>query len=56
MGRTHGVRRGTRYMFSVDYKKHGPTPLQKWFVNYKVGDIVDIKVSMASVLRVWCGC
>jgi hypothetical protein len=52
MGRTHGVRRGTRYMFSVDYKKHGPTPLQKWFVNYKVGDIVDIKVSMAS----YCVC
>eukprot|EP00037_Helgoeca_nana_P001445 m.26914 g.26914 ORF g.26914 m.26914 type:complete len:163 (-) comp11858_c0_seq1:31-519(-) len=47
MGRTHGVRRGTRYMFSVDYKKHGPTPLQKWFVNYKVGDIVDIKTTGA---------
>mmetsp|Transcript_146172 Transcript_146172/g.207212 ORF Transcript_146172/g.207212 Transcript_146172/m.207212 type:complete len:163 (+) Transcript_146172:97-585(+) len=47
MGRTHGIRRGTRYMFAVDYKKHGPTPLQKYFVNYKVGDIVDIKTTGA---------
>eukprot|EP00035_Acanthoeca_spectabilis_P019598 m.428936 g.428936 ORF g.428936 m.428936 type:complete len:163 (+) comp16914_c0_seq1:40-528(+) len=43
MGRTHGIRRGTRYMFAADFKKKGPTHFQKWFVNYKVGDIVDIK-------------
>lgn len=32
-------------MFAADFKKKGPTHFQKWFVNYKVGDIVDIKVS-----------
>jgi len=34
-------------MFSVDYKKNGPIGLKKWFVNYKVGDIVDIKTTGA---------
>jgi len=51
MGRTHGIRRGTRDMFAVDYKKHGMAQqaLQRYFVNYKVGDIVDIKVRRVGV-------
>jgi hypothetical protein len=53
MGRTHGIRRGTRDMFAVDYKKHGMAQqaLQRYFVNYKVGDIVDIKVRRVGVFR-----
>jgi len=30
-------------MFSQDFRKNGPVALTKWFTNYKVGDIVDIK-------------
>ena len=43
MGRTHGIKRGTRYMFARDFRKHGAFGLKKYLVNYKVGDIVDIK-------------
>lgn len=45
MGRTHGMRRGTRYMFAQSFRKHGPFTMKTWFTNYKVGDIVDIKVN-----------
>lgn len=42
---THGVRRGTRYMFSKPFKKAGTEPLSTFLKVYKIGDIVDIKVS-----------
>eukprot|EP00039_Didymoeca_costata_P017899 m.331289 g.331289 ORF g.331289 m.331289 type:complete len:162 (+) comp16693_c1_seq1:54-539(+) len=43
MGRTHGIRRGTRYMFARDFKKNGPLGLTTYLTNFKVGDIVDVK-------------
>ena len=45
MGRTHGYRRGTRDMFSRDFRKHGPEKLGTYMKCYKVGDIVDIKAN-----------
>ena len=45
MGRTHGLKRGTRYMFARDFRKHGNVGLETYMTEYKVGDIVDIKVS-----------
>merc|ERR1739838_68618 len=33
---------GTRDLFSKPYKKKGATPFSRYFVNYKVGDYVDI--------------
>lgn len=44
MTNTTGKRRGTRYMFSRGYKKHGVTGLAKYLKVYKVGDYVDVKV------------
>ncbi|CAG0922046.1 unnamed protein product [Notodromas monacha] len=38
-----GYRRGTRYMFSRDFRKKGYIPLSTYMKVYKVGDIVDIK-------------
>ena len=38
-----GYRRGTRYMFSRQFKKKGVTHLSKYLKCYKRGDIVDIK-------------
>jgi hypothetical protein len=38
-----GKRRGTRYMFSRPFKKHGVVPLATYKRIYKKGDIVDIK-------------
>merc|ERR1712189_160613 len=38
-----GIRRGTRYMFSKDFRKKGVIGLQKYFACYRKGDIVDIK-------------
>merc|ERR1719178_149935 len=43
MGRTHGIRRGTRYMFARDFRKRGAFGLTKYMTTYKVGDIVDVK-------------
>ena len=42
MVHSFGVRARTRDLFSKPYKKHGATPLTKYFVNYKVGDYVDV--------------
>ncbi|TKR68492.1 hypothetical protein L596_024469 [Steinernema carpocapsae] len=42
-----GVRRGTRYMFAKDFKKHGIEPLSTYYRIYKRGDIVDIKANGA---------
>jgi len=45
MTNTKGYRRGTRYMFSREYKKNGPIPLSTYMKVFKRGDIVDVKVS-----------
>merc|ERR1712070_382895 len=37
-----GVRARTRDLFAKPYKKHGATPLTRYFVVYKVGDYVDV--------------
>lgn len=50
MGNTKGLRRGTRYMFSRDFRKRGTIGLKTYLTNYKVGDIVDIKASFPSSL------
>lgn len=38
-----GIRRGTRYMFSKDFRKKGVIGLKTYFACYRKGDIVDIK-------------
>ncbi|KAB0347879.1 hypothetical protein FD754_012736 [Muntiacus muntjak] len=47
---TKGKRRGTRYMFSRPFRKHGVVPLATYMRIYKKGDIVDIK-GMGSVQK-----
>jgi len=42
-----GIRRGTRYMFSRQFKKKGVTHLSTYMKVYKRGDIVDIKADGA---------
>uniref|UniRef100_A0A4W2EC64 60S ribosomal protein L21 n=1 Tax=Bos indicus x Bos taurus TaxID=30522 RepID=A0A4W2EC64_BOBOX len=42
MTNTKGKRRGTRYMFSRTFRKHGGVPLATYMQIYK-GDIVGIK-------------
>merc|ERR1711872_1034623 len=42
-----GYRRGTRYMFSRQFKKKGVTHLSTYMKVYKRGDIVDIKADGA---------
>ncbi|XP_072024511.1 large ribosomal subunit protein eL21-like [Amphiura filiformis] len=39
----HGKRRGTRYMFSRDFRKTGVEPLSTFLHVFKRGDFVDIK-------------
>ncbi|KAB0337261.1 hypothetical protein FD755_025672 [Muntiacus reevesi] len=43
MTNTKGKRRGTHYMFSRPFRKHGVVPLATYMRIYKKGDIVDIK-------------
>ncbi|XP_062058063.1 large ribosomal subunit protein eL21-like [Lepus europaeus] len=43
MTNTKGKRRGTQYMFSRPFRKHGVVPLATYMRIYKKGDIVDIK-------------
>merc|ERR1711866_20822 len=43
MGNPKGIRRGTRYMFSKDFRKKGVIGLKTYFACYRKGDIVDIK-------------
>ncbi|KKY19728.1 putative 60s ribosomal protein l21 [Phaeomoniella chlamydospora] len=47
MGKSAGLRSGTRYAFSRDFKKKGHIALQTYLRTYKVGDIVDIKANGA---------
>ncbi|EME85362.1 uncharacterized protein MYCFIDRAFT_88767 [Pseudocercospora fijiensis CIRAD86] len=42
MGHAAGLRAGTRYAFSRDFKKKGMIPLGTYLKQYKVGDIVDV--------------
>ncbi|XP_036595365.1 60S ribosomal protein L21-like [Trichosurus vulpecula] len=43
MTNTKGKRRGTRYMFSRPFRKHGVVPLAIHIQIYQKGDIVDVK-------------
>ncbi|XP_043777509.1 60S ribosomal protein L21-like [Cervus elaphus] len=43
MTNTKGKRRGTGYMFSRPFRKHGVVPLATYMRIYRKGDIVDIK-------------
>ncbi|XP_036915761.1 60S ribosomal protein L21-like [Sturnira hondurensis] len=43
MTNTKGKRRGTCYMFSRPFRKHGAVPLAAYMRIYKKGDIVDTK-------------
>lgn len=54
MTNSKGYRRGTRDLFSRKFRKHGTIPLSTYMKVYKVGDIVDIKVSENTVLYIWC--
>ncbi|KAI9813856.1 MAG: 60S ribosomal protein L21A [Thelocarpon impressellum] len=47
MGHAAGLRAGTRYAFSRDFKKKGMIPLSTYLRQYKVGDIVDVKANGA---------
>jgi len=42
MPHSFGVRARTRDLFSRAFRKHGATPLSRYFVNYNVGDYVDV--------------
>jgi len=42
MGHAAGLRAGTRYAFSRDFKKKGMIKLSTYLRQYKVGDIVDV--------------
>ena len=44
-GRTKGLRRNTRDVFSKPYRKKGFVNLTTYLKNYKIGDYVDIKVN-----------
>jgi len=45
-----GYRRGTRHLFSREFKKNGRIPLATYMKIYKRGDIVDIKVNRTKIL------
>ncbi|KEF58005.1 60S ribosomal protein L21-A [Exophiala aquamarina CBS 119918] len=47
MGHPAGLRAGTRYAFSRDFRKKGMIALGTYMKIYKVGDIVDIKANGA---------
>jgi len=47
MGHSYGKRAGTRYAFSRDFRKKGMINLSTYLRQYRVGDIVDIKVNGA---------
>ncbi|GMM49476.1 ribosomal 60S subunit protein L21B [Starmerella bacillaris] len=48
MGKSRGLRSGTRYAFSRDFKKHGVIPMSVYLKTYKVGDIVDVVANAAA--------
>lgn len=47
MGHSGGLRAGTRYAFSRQFRQKGMIPLSTYLTQYRVGDIVDIKCNGA---------
>ncbi|KAK3996932.1 ribosomal protein L21e-domain-containing protein [Cladorrhinum sp. PSN332] len=47
MGHPAGLRAGTRYAFSRNFREKGMIKLSTYLRTYRVGDIVDIKVNGA---------
>merc|ERR1711970_768020 len=47
MGHPAGLRAGTRYAFSRDFRKKGMIALNTYLRQYRVGDIVDVKANGA---------
>ncbi|TFK70089.1 hypothetical protein BDN72DRAFT_896778 [Pluteus cervinus] len=47
MPHSFGYRARTRDMFKRGFKQHGPIKLSTYLINYRVGDIVDIKANAA---------
>ena len=47
MPHSHGYRARTRHMFSKDFGTKGQLKLSTFMINYKVGDLVDIKANGA---------
>ncbi|KAF7973172.1 hypothetical protein HWV62_7316 [Athelia sp. TMB] len=47
MPHSFGYRARTRHMFKRGFKDHGPVKLSTFLINYRVGDIVDIKANAA---------
>ncbi|KAI1483435.1 hypothetical protein K445DRAFT_318120 [Daldinia sp. EC12] len=47
MGHAAGLRAGTRYAFSRNFREKGAIRLSTYLQQYKVGDIVDIKANGA---------
>ncbi|KAI1779006.1 ribosomal protein L21e-domain-containing protein [Hypoxylon cercidicola] len=47
MGHAAGLRAGTRYAFSRNFRQKGMIRLSTYLQQYKVGDIVDIKANGA---------
>ncbi|MCJ1332978.1 60S ribosomal protein L21A [Thelotrema lepadinum] len=47
MGHSAGLRAGTRYAFKRGFRKRGMIPLSTFLLQYKVGDIVDVKANGA---------
>ncbi|KAI5860744.1 ribosomal protein L21e-domain-containing protein [Durotheca rogersii] len=47
MGHPAGLRAGTRYAFSRNFRQKGQIRLSTYLQQYKVGDIVDIKANGA---------
>ncbi|WVF68548.1 hypothetical protein IAT40_003316 [Kwoniella sp. CBS 6097] len=45
MPHSFGSRARTRHMFKQSFKKHGSPNLSTFLINYRVGDIVDIKAN-----------
>ncbi|EQL04089.1 hypothetical protein G6O67_000068 [Ophiocordyceps sinensis] len=47
MGHSYGKRAGTRYAFSRNFRQKGMIALNTYLRQYRVGDIVDVKVNGA---------
>ncbi|KAK1230598.1 60S ribosomal protein L21A [Marasmius sp. AFHP31] len=47
MPHSFGYRARTRHMFKRGFKEHGPVKISTFLINYRVGDIVDIKANAA---------
>ncbi|KAF8640495.1 hypothetical protein AX17_000157 [Amanita inopinata Kibby_2008] len=47
MPHSYGYRARTRHMFKRGFKEHGPIKLSTYLINYRIGDIVDIKANAA---------